>query len=116
MLPQPERLNNRRVLADVIFEITCDRNSTTAQGEFYVTAKVEDKPVFDGVATCVLIIDNFDGKISVYWEEAGFENYKEHGLFGQMSVNFQRLQKLPARVLSIVGVDRNYTVFIGYGR
>jgi hypothetical protein len=88
----------------------------SVRGEFYVTAMVNSKVVFEDFATCEFTVGTADARVYVYWEEAGFENYKKAGLFGYMSANYQKIEKLPGGVMSITGIDYDYQVFIGYKR
>jgi hypothetical protein len=115
-LSLPERAQSRQAVFDAVRELRGDHEGNSVDGEFFVTAKVAAKVVFEGHATCVLTVGNDDAQVSVYWEEAGFKSYKKAGLFGFMSANYQRIERLPAGVLSIAGVDFDYQVFIGYKR
>ena len=85
-----------------------------AQGSFNVTAEVQGEEIFDGPVECVLTADEREGKISIYWEEAGLEDYRSRGLYGQASTNYQLLKKEPGGVLRITDKDDTYRISIGY--
>lgn len=114
MLTQGEKLSGYADLKEVISEVTSESSFTYAQDDFEVHALVNGARVFFGTANCEFQIDHHDGKVSVYWEDAGLENFKEKGLFGRMSTGYQRIKKLPEDVLEIVGLEPPYQVLIHY--
>ena len=114
MLSEKKQGEGYALLKEIIHEITDDRNTTTVHGDFFVEASVDGTSVLSGTVRCHFGIDHHNGRISVYWEEAGFPNYKTAGLFGQMSTNYQELKRLNGGVLRIIGTSPEYIVHINY--
>jgi hypothetical protein len=105
---------NKRLLAEVLQDINGARGAPFAQGSFHVTAEVGGNAIFDGSVECVITADEREGKISIYWEEAGLEDYRSRGLYGQASTNYQLLKKDPGGVLRISDQDETYRISISY--
>jgi len=114
MLPERKRQDGFTILKEVIYEITGDSNLNVVQRDVVVEAMVNGAEIFHGQVNCYFQIDHFEAKISVYWEQAGLRDYKEAGLFGQMSTNFQAVKKLPGGILQITGADAGYAIHINY--
>jgi len=50
--------------------------------------------------------------IDVMWEEYGYKNYRQMGLFGRMNTNFQRIKKTGPKLFTVVG--DTYEILINY--
>lgn len=114
MPSQIERENGCKAIREIIREIAQDPNRVSAQAKFRVSAEVAGKTVFDDYAECFFVIDHDDGKVSIYWEGAGFPDYKSRGLFGQMKAHYQTIKMLRSGILSISDKFHKYSIRINY--
>ena len=70
-------------LSELIKEFSKDRNSSIYQGKFILSAivrghqKITKEPV-----NCAFIIQHNGIEINIMWEDAGYKNYRDMGLYG----------------------------------
>src|SRR5580765_5965786 len=94
MLPSRKASNGHHLMLKVIAEITGDPGAHVAEGTFSVSAKVNSRLVIDKQKIECYFIRELDSvAISVYWEEGGYKNYKDMGLFGKMDTRWQEIRR-----------------------
>lgn len=97
---------------DVIRELTDDTHH--ASFDAVITAKVSGKVVIDEETIRVQLLNNrSDGAtINALWEDYGYENYRNMGLFGSMSTQWQRVGKTGYRQITVF--SDTYELLINY--
>jgi hypothetical protein len=100
------------VILDVIRELTGDTNYASFEGT--VSATIDGKPKIDGERINVQLTNSRPNYalIDVMWEDYGYDNYRDLGLFGRMSTQWQEAEKVAARTFRVVG--DNYCLDIEY--
>lgn len=103
MLPERKASKGYHLMLRVMSEITGDPGAHVAKGTFVVSAKVNERLVIDKQKIeCYFIRELNLVAISVYWEESGYKNYKEMGLFGKMDTKWQEVKR-KGKWLYVVG-------------
>lgn len=100
------------VLIDVIRELS--GSTRYASTEATVSATIDGKLKIDSDIIRVILVNgdpNF-AQIDIFWEDYGYKNYKDMGLFGRMNTQYQSVEKVAGRVFRITG--DNYQIDIGY--
>lgn len=69
-----------------------------------ITALVKDQRViYDEPVDVSLAFDGTNyAEICIYWEDCGYDNYKELGLFGKMNTKFQAVNVIQADEFQIL--------------
>jgi hypothetical protein len=81
-------------MLEVIKELTGAPDISFANGTFSVLAKVNDRLVIDKEPMECHFTKGLDFvTISIYWEEGGYKNYRDMGLFGKMNTKWQEIKR-----------------------
>ena len=81
--------------------------------EVRVRAVVNDTEVLDDTIKTDFTFDGHNwGSINFYWEDSGYKNFKELGLYGQISSQWQRIKETGQRLLTVFG--DTYTIEVYY--
>lgn len=103
-----------QAVKEAIHEITGHRGSNFAEAIAIVSASVKRKKVIDREEIRVHL--RFDGTnystIEIFWEDYGYKNYRDMGLYGSMNTQFNKVEKVDVRTLIIH--DPNYEIEIEY--
>jgi hypothetical protein len=98
----------------VIREITGDTDARYVNFDATVSATVGGVDVITEEPVSVALV--YDGTnyadISVFWEDHGYKNYRQMGLFGIMKTQYQSVIRTGDREVRVV--DPKYFVTIGY--
>lgn len=94
------------------------RNAThqvIAIRECIVTAVVNNVVVVDSdVIRCQFQIETNFSVIYIYWEEYGYKNYRQLGLYGQMRTDYQLIKLRGPKTLCITDELGAYEITIRY--
>jgi hypothetical protein len=86
-------------------------NSSDARfhhGLFFVTAVVAGEEVISSEQIeCSLTYNRNHVQLCVFWEEAGFDNYKKLGLYGSSNSNYFDVEQLPNGFKCVDRVSKN---------
>ncbi len=97
-----DKLESIEAVKNLMKSLTGDRNTRYVKGGCVVTAKVGNSVVIDGeTIPCDITVERDRVIVGMYWEEAGYDNYNELGLFGRMNSDFQRYTKSGSQGLDI---------------
>jgi len=114
MLDMKSSIASTDAVRDAIWILTGDRSERYVEARATITATVNNRQVITGEAFNISL--SFDGTnyaaINIFWEESGFKNYKDLGLYGTMSTQYQRVASSGAR--SFIVKNGNYSVEVEY--
>lgn len=96
------------VVLDVIRELTGD--TTYATFKAIVSATIKGKLKIDDV-NLTNSRPNY-ALIDIMWEDCGYKNYQNMGLFGRMSTQWQEVKKVGTRTFRIF--DDSYQIDVTY--
>ncbi|KUZ93883.1 hypothetical protein [Burkholderia ubonensis] len=98
----------------VIREITGESDARFASFDATVSAAVGGVDVItDELIRVALVYDGTNyADISVFWEDHGYRNYRQMGLFGIMKTQYQSVIRTGVREIRVV--DEKYSVTIRY--
>ena len=97
-----EYVDSTHYLAELIKTLSNDRNSSYYKGDFYITATVDGVgKINNDLVECELVIQYDSVKISIYWEEYGYRNYREMGLYGVVSSKYREITQLSDKSFSV---------------
>ncbi|MGC4734041.1 hypothetical protein [Providencia hangzhouensis] len=100
----------------VILEVIRNLTGEVAYARFdgVVTATVQGKEIIHEEEIQILLTYNAPNYayIDIIWEDYGYKNYKDMGLFGRMSTQYQQVKKSGARCFTLI--SDNYTIDIMY--
>lgn len=112
MLSMKKSSDSTHVTINVIRDITS--NTTYAKFEGIVTVEMNGVTIID--EETIEITLTYDGSnytsIGIFWEDYDYKDYKEKGLHGLMSTQYQEVKQTGYRDFTIF--NNNYTVKIGY--
>ena len=100
------------VILNVIRELTGD--TTYAEFDATVSAKINGEKKIDGETIRIYLTNsrpNF-ALIDIVWEDFGYRNYKDMGLFGRMSTQWQEVKKIKAKTFRVFG--GSYEIDVDY--
>lgn len=112
MLDLKESSESTQVIFSVLRELTGDTNYASFIG--VITAKVNGKIKIDEDEIKVLLINNRPNFaiIDVLWEEYSYKNYKQMGLYGRMTTEWQEVKKTGPKVFTIY--SDTYEIAVNY--
>ncbi|WP_219953064.1 hypothetical protein [Dickeya zeae] len=112
MLDSKKSALSTSVIINVIKEITGDTNYTDFIG--IITATVNGKLKINQEKIQVYLTNSRPNYalIDIIWEEGGYRNYKDLGLFGRMSTQWQCVIKSKDRTFSII--SETYKIDVEY--
>ena len=99
---------------EAIGELNGHRNRNAAEAVVVVSAWVKDRQVID--KHNIKAGFTFDGTnyatIHIYWEECGYKNYRDMGLYGSIKTQYNIVKQAGPRSLAIH--DPNYKIMIEF--
>jgi hypothetical protein len=102
------------VIIGVIREITGDNDARYASFDATVSASVRGVEVITKETIQVTLVQ--DGTnyadVNVFWEDHGYKNYRQMGLFGAMKAQYQSVVRTGHREFCVT--DPKYSVTIRY--
>jgi len=99
-------INATHYLHELVKELSNDRNAGSYRGNFTVTAKVGGKNKIDrDQIDCQLVIQHDSIDINIFWEDCGYKNYRDMGLYGKASSKYQEITELSESSFRIL--DKN---------
>ncbi|CAM3658781.1 hypothetical protein [Paracidovorax anthurii] len=103
MLSLEKSSRSTAVILGAIRELVDD--TTYAAFDATVSATVGGKLKIDAEPIHVLLINSRPNYalIDVMWEDAGYKNYQDMGLFGRMSTQWQTAEKIAPRTIRVAG-------------
>ncbi len=106
--------SSTQVIKEAIYAINGHREWNSANAVATVSARVRRQNIIQSEQIKVQF--DFDGtnyaKISIFWEDYGFANYRELGLYGVTKSQFAEVEKSGERSMTIT--DSSYMVEIQY--
>ena len=96
-------------LIELIKFFSKDRNSNIYQGEFIITAivgghqKINKEPI-----NCDFIIQHNGIQIDLMWEDAGYKNYPDMGLYGYTRSPYFSINILSQNSFKLIDKKRAY--------
>ena len=112
MLDSQTSYKSTAVVYDVHEELT--KESTYLKFTGIVTAKINGNVKIDQDEIIVVILKSIPNyaTIHVMWEDCGYKHYKDMGLFGEMTTEWQKVEKTGNRTFTIF--SETYEVAITY--
>lgn len=103
MLHPHKSAKSTAVILDVIRELTGD--TTYASFEGIVSASINGELKIDGERLDVSLTNSRPNYalIDVIWEDGGYKNYRDMGLYGRMSTQWQEAEKIAPRTFRVIG-------------
>jgi len=110
MLDLIESSGSTQVIFSVLRELTGNTDFVNFIG--VITAKVNGKIQIDEDEIKVLLTNNYPNFaiIDIIWEEYGYKNYKQMGLFGRMTTEWQKVKKTGPKKFTIYSDTYEITV------
>ena len=112
MLNPTKSSESTHIILSVIKELTGDMYYANFTG--IVTAKVRDKIEIDE-AKIEVHLTNYQpsyARIDISWEEYGYKDYKQKGLYGRMSTGWCEVKKTGPKVFTIY--SDTYEIAVNY--
>ncbi|HCM0916304.1 TPA: hypothetical protein N2817_004515 [Vibrio parahaemolyticus] len=110
-----EYVSNSHYLGEKIKTLSDDRNASSYKGGFYITAQVGGKTkVSNEYIECMLVKHHDRADVSVFWEDHGFKNYRDMGLFGLMNSNYFSINILSDTSFELEDDNGAYTLIFSW--
>ena len=114
-LSTEENVEGIATVRKAIKYLTNDSNRDTVTHECTITATVNGELLIDSeIMKCNFIIDYDGARVSVFWEDYGYKNYKKLGLFGQMSTQWQPIKEYDNNSFTVTDAEDSYLLTIEY--
>ena len=112
MLDNNKSTDSTHVTINVIRDITKD--TTYAKFEGIVSVTMKGEKIIDEEAIEITL--TYDGSnytsIGIFWEDYGHKDFREKGLHGQLSTQYQEVKKTGYKSFTIY--NENYNIEIAY--
>lgn len=100
------------VVLGVIRELTGDTTYTAFVGTISATINGELKIDAERIDVQLTNSRPNYALIDIMWEDCGYKNYQDMGLFGRMSTRYQEAEKVGPRTFSVLGTS--YQIDVTY--
>lgn len=102
MLHPHKSAKSTALILEIIRELTDDTNYVAFKG--IVSATINGDLKIDSEQIEVHLTNSRPNYalIDVIWEEHGYKNYKDMGLFGRMSTQWQEVQRVEPRTFKVI--------------
>lgn len=107
-------IDGTQYLAELIKELSQNRNSSNYIGNFTVSALVEGKKkVFKDTIKCQLTILHDSVDVSIFWEDCGYKGFRDMGLYGRTNSKYFTVQQITDSSFQITDDNNtsNQTIF-----
>lgn len=100
-------------LTQLLKKLEDNVNARFHRNFFFVTAVVDGEEVISSERIeCSLTYNRDYVQVCVFWEESGFYNYKEMGLYGSSNSNYFDVKELPNGFTCIDKASKNTVTLI----
>lgn len=112
MLHPHKSATGTALILEIIRELTDDTNYVAFQG--IISAEINGDLKIDGEKIEVHLTNSRPNYalIDVIWEDYGYKNYKDMGLFGRMSTQWQEVQMVEPRAFKVI--SDTYQLIVQY--
>ncbi|QCY14989.1 MULTISPECIES: hypothetical protein [Pseudomonas] len=104
--------NSTSVVLSAIRDLTDDTDTATFNG--VVSAKINGSLKIDREEITVQLINSRPNYaiIDIHWEDCGYKNYKDMGLYGRMTTQWNEVKKSSATSFTLYG--ETYEIVVNY--
>lgn len=105
-------VSNEHYLGELIKDLSDDRNATSYRGDFIITAVVNgvEKVTEDRIG-CMFIKHHDHVEIDVMWEDCGYKNYRDMGVYGLMRSQYFTIENITNSTFKLLDNNGSYELF-----
>ncbi|MBF9001903.1 hypothetical protein [Vibrio nitrifigilis] len=102
-------INNEHYLYELIKDLSDDRNATSYRGYFYITAVVNGNTKVVADSIDCMFIKHFDHvEVDVMWEDCGYKNYRDMGVYGLMRSQYFTIKNITDNSFQLLDSNGSY--------